>query len=146
VVVGALDLDLAENADDGARPASRASGEAAAGAGPVGLAPVAVVGVERPLERPRGEPEHPLAQPGLGRLEVARIGRRPTDQRGDLGFERLPEFVAEPPLSAVSCAASVESSASAHRSATSQSLSRDMRKPCPASIWVRTRAASAGLR
>ena len=96
VVVGALDLDLAEDRDDDARPAPRESGETAAGAGPVGLAPVAVVGVERPLERPCGEPEHPLAQPGLGRLEVELICR-PTDQRGDLGFERLPEFVTEPP-------------------------------------------------
>ena len=128
----------------GRRPANLRT--AAARAGPVGLAPVAMVGVERPLERPPGEPEHPLAQQCLGRLELALIGRHPTDQRGDLGFERLPEFVAEPPYSAVSCAPSVESSASAHRSATSQSLSRDLRKPCPAAIWVRTRSASGGLR
>jgi len=146
VVVGALDLDLGEDRDDRARPAPREPGEAAARAGPVGLALVAVVGVERLLERPPGEPEHPLAQKCLGRLEVELIGCQATDQRGDLGFERLLQLVPEPPFSAVSFDASVDSSASAHRSAAAQSPSTDRRKPSPAAIWPRTWSAWAGLR
>ena len=93
-----------------------------------------MVGGERLFERPPGEPEHPLAQKCLGRLEVELIGNPVADQRGDLGCECLVELVPEPLLSAASFEAPVDSSASARRSAACQSPSTDLRKPNPPAI------------
>jgi len=126
VVVGPLQAERAQHAEEDLGPASSQTGLAAAfrtgGEGPCG---VAVVGVEPARDGPGRQSQNRAPQGRLYGLQVESIDLRPYecfDFREDFRGERL----AEPPFSASSLEASwrFSSCASAHCSQTVQYSSR----------------------